>query len=188
MRLGAIILAAGSSKRFGRTNKLLHRINGVPLLVKVLGGFERLELDELLVVTGHQSQLVENILGGVKVRTVFNPEYELGMGTSLACGVRSLRSARLDGLLVCLGDLPGLREEHVVQVINAFREAKGTAIVQPCFSGKRGHPVCFPNRYFEQLEKLTDDQGARDILAAEHEGLVFVEMEDDGCIKDLDTI
>ncbi|MDQ8199092.1 nucleotidyltransferase family protein [Pelagicoccus enzymogenes] len=187
MRLGAVVLAAGQSRRFGVANKLLHVVDGEPLLARVLAAFEGLDLAEVVVVTGYQANRIEPLLEGRKLRSVFNASFEEGMGSSLACGVRSLEDAGLDGLLLSLGDLPRLKRQHVARVIQAFQRKGGEAIVQPRFQGVRGHPVCFPKRCLESLKALSGDQGAREVLATEGDSVVFLDMDDDACVRDMDT-
>ncbi len=188
MKLGAVVLAAGSSKRFGPRNKLLHAVEGVPLLCRVLDAFEGIGLEGLVVVTGHESERVDKLLGARGIRSVFNPNYKEGVGTSLASGVQSLQGMGLEGVLVGLGDLPGLKREHVASVRAAFMQAGGNAIVQPCFDGKRGHPVCFPARCFDPLLALKGDKGARELIAQEGDRVILVPLESDGCVRDLDEI
>lgn len=187
MRLGAVILAAGQSKRFGKENKLLHAVDGEILLHRVLRAFAAARLEKLVVVLGHEAEAVGEALAEWEVQTVFNAKFTEGMGGSLACGVRGLAAECLDGLLLCVGDLPGLRAGDVERVRDAFVAEAGRSVVVPCFAGRNGHPVCFPNRLFEALGDLRGDEGARKIIAGEGDKVRRLEMPDAACIQDLDV-
>lgn len=186
MKLAAVILAAGQSKRFGKGNKLLYEIDGTSLVHRVLQAFEEVGLVETLVVLGHEARAISEALVDKNVKTVTNPEFEEGMGSSLAVGTRALEGLNLDGVLVCVGDLPDLKSTHVAMVIERFEEAFAEAIVVPRFQGTRGHPVCFPARCLPELAQLSGDQGARKLIAKEK--VVFLEMPDVACIRDMDNL
>ncbi len=187
MKLGAVILAAGSSTRFGNENKLLHLVDGTPLLHRVLGAFSQIELEEIVVVLGHEAECVKASLGGFDLRTVINHDYREGMGSSLSVGVKALLNGSLDGAFVCLGDLPGLTGSHVECVQSAFVSSRSERIVVPQFSRKRGHPVCFPRWSFDGLASLSGDKGARGLIQAEKDRVTVVDMPDDSCVRDMDT-
>ncbi|MBK1875722.1 nucleotidyltransferase family protein [Pelagicoccus mobilis] len=185
-KLATVVLAAGESKRFGSENKLLHRVEGEPLLGHVLNAVTACDFEDVVVVLGHEADSILPLLEGLPVRTVLSPNYREGMGESLRAGVEALQDADLDGLIVCLSDLPKLRPHHVEKVIDAFASNNGSSVVVPVFKGQRGHPVCFPKRLFEKLSALSGDRGARDLIRVEGERGVFLEMDDDACIRDVD--
>lgn len=188
MRLGAVVLAAGKSTRFGKDNKLLHLVDGEPLLHRVVRAFLDVGLVELIVVLGHEARVVQESLSRFDLRTVVNPNFEEGMGSSLSFGVKALPKKNLDGVFVCLGDLPELKSSHVEMVRDAFIAARSEQIVVPRVSGKRGHPVCFPHWCFDRLEELSGDKGARGVIESEGARVMTLEMSDDAVVRDMDTL
>lgn len=184
--LSAVILAAGMSRRYGKSNKLLELFGGEALVRRSLQPFLGLGLKELVVVLGYEGDRVGTVLRGLPVRLVVNPEFAEGMGSSLAFGVKALRGDGLDGCLVSLGDLGELREEEVRKVCSTFYEEGGERVVVPTFEGQRGHPVCFPQSCFEGLRRLTGDRGAKGLVEG-NGGVRFLDMCRDGCIRDRDT-
>jgi len=186
--LVAIVLAAGESKRFGASNKLLHRVDGVPLVNRVLAALSGRLISETIVVLGHESEQVAEVLVGENLRIVRNPDFHLGMGSSLRCAVSALKRPFPGGVLVCLADLPDLSRAHVRAVVERFWEASGDSIVVPVYEGKRGHPVCFPRQLLPELEELSGDEGARKIIESRKETVVFLNFDDDACIRDMDSI
>ncbi len=187
MRYGAVVLAAGKSERFGRENKLLHEIDGAPLLRRVVLAFVAAGISEIVVVLGYEADAVKRCLDGLSVGTVRNADYEEGMGVSLACGASVLDQASLDGVFLCVGDLPYLSDFHIDVVRHAFEDSAGSACVVPGYQGIRGHPVCLPASYLPELKKLSGDEGARRLFSKGDSRVLFVELPDDGCIRDMDS-
>ncbi len=188
MKLSVIIPAAGFSRRAPSGNKLLERLPGggtvlqhVALLLAGLG--ER----ELIVVTGHQSAAVEESLRGLPLRCVHAEHHALGMGASLAAGVRAC-AADADGFLVCPGDLPWLQAQTVAAVRDAFVAGRGLSHVIPASGGRRGHPVVLGAWLRARLEALSGDEGARVLLAGDPERGRVLELcvSDEGIHRDVD--
>ncbi|MDG2254371.1 MAG: nucleotidyltransferase family protein [Opitutaceae bacterium] len=183
----AIILAAGQSRRMGPVNKLLMVVEGVPMVERVMLAIQAAGVEKTIVVTGFESDRIEERLSGYDIEFARNEKFEAGMGSSLAVGTAALAEKRFDGILVCLGDLPYLKKDSIVKVIDAFNQANGEKIVVPCFEGKRGHPVIFPSRYRENLESLEGDAGARALIQQEARNLLELGLSEEGIIRDMDT-
>ena len=188
LRIAAIVLAAGQSKRMGLVNKLLMDIEGIPMVERVVSVIQAVGVEKTLVVTGYERDRIEQCLNGYDIEFVWNADYEAGMGTSLAAGAKALAQQRIDGILVCLGDLPYLEVDTMRKAMDCFYEAKSDKIVVPVFQGKRGHPVIFPVRYRPDLEGLKGDAGARALIEQEAGNLLELDLSDQGTIRDLDTM
>ncbi|MEE8146949.1 MAG: NTP transferase domain-containing protein, partial [Longimicrobiales bacterium] len=98
-----VVLAGGSSTRMGGPNKLLERVDGVPMVATVVRAALASRADEVLVVTGEDRERVEACLSGLPVRLVWNPDHIKGLSTSLRAGVSDLPSGAR-AVAVCLGD------------------------------------------------------------------------------------
>ena len=114
---------------------------------------------------------------------VVNENAEQGMGTSIAAGVAATSAA--SGWLIALGDMPSIRVETMVAVVDALHS--GARIVVPTMAAKRGHPVGFSARYFARLQSLTGDIGAREIIMADVNCVEEISVEDAGIFADIDT-
>ena len=171
----------------GPVNKLLMEIEGVPMVERVLLAIQAAGVEKTIVVTGFESDRIEERLSGYDVEFVWNENFEAGMGSSLAVGAAALAENRFDGILVCLGDLPYLKKDSIGKVIDAFKKAKGEKIVAPCFEGKRGHPVIFPSHYKKPLEGLQGDAGAPALIQQEAQPLLELDLSEEGTIRDIDT-
>jgi molybdenum cofactor cytidylyltransferase len=163
-------------------NKLLLEIDGRPMLARVVDAILATPARPVWVVTGHQADAVRAALGDRDVRIAHNAQHAEGIGASIRAGVRALEPAP-DGVLVCLGDLPGLRAQSVQALLDAFAPER---ICVPVYGGRRGHPVLFARRFLAQLAELTGDRGARGILAAHPHAVCEVPVADAGVALDVD--
>jgi molybdenum cofactor cytidylyltransferase len=182
-RVAALVLAAGQSARMCGPNKLLLEIDGRPMLARVVDTILATPARPVLVVTGHQADAVRDVLGDCDVRFAHNTQHAEGIGASIRAGVRALELT-LDGVLVCLGDLPGLREESVEALLAAFAPDR---ICVPVHDGRRGHPVLFGQRFLPELAQLAGDRGARSILEDHPHAVCAVSIADEGVTFDVDS-
>ena len=181
-RVGALVLAAGRSARMRGANKLLLEIDGRPMLARVVDALLATPVRPVWVVTGHQADAVRAALSEREVRFVHNAQHAEGIGASIRAGARALEPA-LDGVLVCLGDLPGLRAESVEALLAAFAPER---ICVPVHGGWRGHPVLFGRRFLPELARLAGDRGARSVLEAHPDAVCEVPVADAGVALDVD--
>lgn len=184
-KVAAILLAAGRSTRMGETNKLAARLAGKALVAHVVGAAAASKAVETVVVTGHQREIVEPLAAGEGVRFVHNPDYREGLSTSLAAGVRALGGA-CDAAIVLLGDMPSIDSAMIDRMIDTAGSAPADSIVVAAHGGKRGNPVLWPRRYFEELTRIEGDIGARQLIAAHGGSVVAVELGEAAAF-DLDT-
>jgi len=185
-RVAAVVLAGGQSRRMGSLNKLLAPVDGVPMVRATLQRICAAGVDRVLVVTGHQRERVHAALQGIAVDFVHNPQYAQGLSTSLACGIAAL-GADVDAALVCLADMPRVRAQHVQRLLAAFDPVEGRSICVPTHRGKRGNPVLWDRRYFQEMAAVRGDVGARHIIGEHADAVCEVEMDDDGVLLDVDS-
>ena len=185
-RIAAIILAAGQSRRMGRTNKLLAEIDGVAMVRHAAEAIVSSSVASVVVVTGHESARVRKALGGLDVTFVENPDYADGLSTSLAAGVSALPDG-VDGAVICLGDMPMIEPRHVNRLISAFDAEEGRTICVPVTRGKRGNPVLWGADYFDEMTRIKGDVGAKHLMGQYAEAVCEVEIGDEAVLTDIDT-
>lgn len=185
-RIFALVLAAGQSRRMGKRNKLLLKVQGVPLVRRVVDAAAASSCDGVCVVTGHEPARIEAALSGAGVKTVHCQDYASGLSASLKSGIAALPKA-CDAVLVCLGDMPGVTTAHIDRLIAAYDPLERRAVCVPTFGGKRGNPVLWDRRFFSELMDLKGDVGARHLIGEHAHLLCEVPMEDDGVLTDVDT-
>jgi molybdenum cofactor cytidylyltransferase len=185
-RIGALLLAAGQSRRMGGPNKLLAEIDGAPMVAHVARRLLASRARPIIVVLGNQAKAVEAALGKLPIEKVRNPEFADGLSTSLKRGIAALPTD-LDGALVCLGDMPLISGRHLDRLIAAFNPLEGRAIIVPTRRGKRGNPVLWSQRFFPEMAELAGDVGAKHLIGEHAELVAEVEMDDDAVLVDIDT-
>lgn len=173
--VAVVLLAAGQSRRMGSTNKLTADLNGKPMVRHAAEAANASKASHTLVVTGHEAESVKMALAGLDLNLTENPDYQDGLSTSLAAGIRSLPQ-ECDAALILLGDMPGVTGEMIDRMIETARASPNGSIILATFDGKRGNPVLWPRSMFEALTLISGDVGARHLLG-EHAGhLVTVEL------------
>ena len=185
-RIACVILAAGQSRRMGRTNKLLATIDGKPMVRWAAEAALASAADPVLVVVGHEAEKVRAALADLPVIFVENPDYAAGISTSVRRGVAALK-AGIDGVAVCLGDMPRISAGQIDRLIAAYDPVEGRALCIPTWRGKRGNPVLIGSRFFTELQEITGDVGARPLISQYPELICEVDMGDDAVLLDIDT-
>ncbi|MFC1872734.1 molybdenum cofactor cytidylyltransferase [Chloroflexota bacterium] len=184
VRVSAIILAAGSSRRAGAFKQLLPLGNKTIIEVTVDNYLES-AVKEVVVVLGHRADEIARILGDHKVNIVTNDQYLQGMSTSLRVGLKAV-DTDADGFLLALADQPLVDVRTINTIIKASAFYK-KGITLPTYLGKRGNPVLFDIYYKAALLVATGDKGGRDVIRAHPEDVCEVAVDCPGVTADIDT-
>ncbi len=179
MKINGLILAAGDSSRLGQAKQLL-RIDGQSLLqhieAKLLGC-----LNEVFVVLGHNHQRIQREL--TAAHAIINPNWQSGMGSSIACGVAAAKKGAT-GILLSLCDQPLIPQSHYQQLLDQFKQHP-TKMTATAYAQTQGVPAIFPDSHFSQLLTLDTRYGAQKILQQPSEHTSTVQCE--AAAFDLDT-
>jgi molybdenum cofactor cytidylyltransferase len=114
---------------------------------------------------------------------VINEDWEAGQLSSIQSGLRSLL-AGTDGMLLCLIDHPLISRKLVGELVERFY-ASGKAIVLPIYKGRRGHPVIFASRLYDELLGAPLETGARAVVWGNREEVFEMETAEEGCVLNL---
>jgi molybdenum cofactor cytidylyltransferase len=187
--IGAVVLAAGQSRRMGQP-KLCLPWGKTTILGQVIETLAKAGLDEIVVVTGAARHEVEAAIaeqiGQFPIRVVHNPAYEqTEMLGSIQTGLRAL-SDRVEAALIVLGDQPQVQERTVKLVVAAYRNHQAGLVI-PSYNQRRGHPWLAARHLWPSLLALTPLQTPRDFLQAHAAQILYVPVEDDSILKDVDT-
>lgn len=171
-RIGGILLAAGAGKRMGNRPKCLLQLDGESLLACQLNALSQAGVSELWVVLGHYAKRIQQevCLSRWSVRTVHNPQPDVGHVGSLRVGLRALAPG-LDVVLVALADQPLINTQDVADLLCAFASRPaGTDMLQPFVRGLPGNPVVFSASVAQQILAADVQVGARQWQQAHPEG------------------
>ena len=189
--IAAIVLAAGSSRRFG-SDKLLHplTLHGVTLPLaahSLLPWLETFERTTVVIRPGSTEfcRAIEAALDNFKhkaIRWAVCADASQEMSASLACGINA--NPGTAGCLIGLADMPAVPLAAIVGVRNAL--SGGATLAAPFDDDRRGHPVGFASQYYEELLSLTGDTGARRVLEQNMSRIMRIQVDDEGIIADID--
>jgi molybdenum cofactor cytidylyltransferase len=168
------------------SNKLLEDIDGRPMVVRTAQRLLSSRARPIVAVLGNQAEAVDAALGRLPVERVGNPAYAEGLSTSLKRGLAAL-PPDIDGVIVCLGDMPLVAGRDLDRLIAAFNPLEGRAIIVPTRRGKRGNPVLWARRFFPEMTELAGDVGAKHLIGEHAELVAEVEMDSDNVLVDIDT-
>ena len=184
--VSALVLAAGRSTRMGPVNKLLVPVGGRAMVRGVVEQLESSSVRPIIVVTGHEAERVGKALAGTEARLIHNPAYREGLSSSIRAGLPALPESA-DAAIICLGDMPLVASRHVDMLVAAFDPDEGREICVPVFEGKRGNPVLFARRFFEEVAAVRGDVGARHLIGEYEEYVCEVAMDDRAVLFDVDS-
>ena len=186
MNYAAIILAAGSSSRMGRSKQMLE-VDGEKLLIKATRAALEAGLKDVIVVIGHYEEIHRKVLDHQPVEIVYNPSWPSGMGNSLKTGLSHLMTNHptVDAVIVLVCDQPHLSGEVLTALIRRYEET-GKPIVASRYSGMPGVPALFDKTFFGKLAGIPDEEGAKKIILRHPSDAVTVDFP--GGAVDLDTI
>lgn len=185
--IGAVILAAGAARRYG-ADKRLQPLATSTVAETTIEKYLRV-FDSVRVVLKGPSDPLTQVLSknAWQLEVVYSPNAHLGMGHSLAAGVKDLE---WEYTFVALADMPLITAA-------TLRELKETAknnldtIIRPRDTTDNanafGHPIGFPHRFFAELANCQGDEGARGLLKAHKDSILTVDCLDPGVIQDIDT-
>ncbi len=160
-RVYCAVLAAGTSSRFG-SPKQLATVGGETLVARASASAEAVCPGRSLLVAGHEAMAVIAASRGHCRGSTINANFREGIGTSIACAVRTLRHVA-DGLLLVLADQPEVTEAHLRQLLSAFESDPEKAVASH-YAGTLGPPAVFPSAMFDALQALDGDHGAKRLL------------------------
>ncbi len=181
--VAGIILAAGESRRMGHDKALLPLGNSNFLhhLLEVLEG----EAAPLLVVLGHHAEEIESQLPSANSLVLRNPNYALGQLSSLQVALRHLQNQPVAGALVCLVDHPAITKKVVRLLLERFQKTAAPILIPTC-RGRRGHPVLFASRLFQELLDAPLEVGARSVVRNHAAEVELTETGEEGILLDID--
>lgn len=180
--IGAVILAAGGSSRFGRPKQLL-RFRGETLISRAVRAAAEAQCTPIVVVTGDAGDAIRSEIRDTSAVVVENVDWRRGLGTSIGAGMRYLIDST-DAVAVLTCDQPLVEAAQIAELI-AVRKQTGKPIIASGYMNTLGVPALFDRSCFPALLSLPDESGAKSLLIDRPDDVASVPFED-GAI-DIDT-
>jgi len=184
-RVGAIILAAGLSRRMEEHNKLLLPIGGVPMIRHVVETYLEAIDGEVYVVTGFEATRIGASLVGLPVRLVHNEDFEMGQPFSVRAGL--LEAPDAAHLLIGLGDQPQLTIEDLLTLIRAHLGENTAKISIPFHGEVRGNPIIVPTDMRSGLLADKTNPGCAKFTRGNPDLVRHIPLSQPGFFNDIDT-
>lgn len=184
--LSAIILAAGLSRRMGSENKLLLNYNNSSLIKETISQVSKSTgIHEIIVVLGHEAELLSDHIAQENIKTVYNEKYKLGQTTSIQAGV-SKADNKSQGFMICLGDMPFIRTDEYNTLIEFWNKSETDSIVRPYINEKPGHPVIFDASYRSDILEENYMEGCRTVIKKNSAKLIRFISDNRNYLIDID--
>lgn len=161
-----MLLAAGRGTRLGGRPKCLLKLDGVPLILRLLAALRDGGVDEVVVVLGHYADRIAPLLEGLTITVVHNPDPDVGPVSSQRLGLAALVGAH-DAVVVALADQPMIEAADIAALIDAWvARPAGAQVVHPRVGADRGNPVIVSAAVRSQVLAAPPDVGCRQWQAA----------------------
>ncbi len=183
--VGAVVLAAGRSRRMGRC-KLTLPWGDDTVIGAVVSALERGGARPIVVVTGAWAAEVRRALAGRNVRWAHNPhDAEDAMLRSAQYGLQAL-PPETEAALLALGDMPAVPVGVIAALVDGFA-ARRPALLVPSFRRRRGHPWLLARALWPALLALRPPATLRDFLHTHADAIAYLEVDTPAVLQDLDT-
>jgi len=183
MAIAGILLAAGSATRMGR-NKLLLELAGEPLVRRAARRALEAGLGPLLVVLGHEAELVREALSGLPCRFVQNPDWRQGQSTSVSAGAAAV-PPDAEAAVVLLADMPFVDAAAIRAVTSRWRET-GAPLVSCRYGGVPAPPTLYCRPLLAELQGGHGEGRGREVVRRHGDRAAWVDLPA-GALADVDA-
>jgi molybdenum cofactor cytidylyltransferase len=162
--VGAIILAAGDSSRFGRP-KQLARFGDKSLIKRVVDAADAAGCSPIVVVIGSERAGIRDELREAPVVLVENQNWRTGIGSSIRTGMQSLSNVapQIQAVVMLVCDQPETNARTIKGLITTYEESK-RGIVASSYGDTVGVPALFDRSLFVELRSLSNEFGAKSVI------------------------
>lgn len=182
-RIAAVLLAAGTSSRFGDEDKLMADLRGKPLFAHAMEAVASMAFAELVAVVrpAALAPVIHRKLDRRGYTLIVNDRPEEGVAGSIIQAVRHVMpQSRIRGMLLCPADMPNVPQTHYNRLCLAAQDIRSVVASTDGFSPSL--PALIGRRHFTELLALRGDHGPRALLSQ------ALQLETDGTVlHDIDT-
>ena len=190
IKITCLVLAAGLSSRMTIGNKLLLKVKNITVIENTIKNLYKSNIDEFLIVLGHQSNLLSKALKNFKLSLIINDSYKEGISSSIIKGISKIDD-KSNGVMICLADMPKITSRTYNILIDKFKNFYAIStplIILPVYNGKTGNPVILSNHFFSELKKISGDIGAKFLIKKNKKYIKKVILSEKYILEDIDTL
>lgn len=185
--LTCLIIAAGNSSRLGQPKQLVLK-SSKSLLRNTVELAESIS-SQVICVLGYGAERMTLELMDSHTYPVINHNWKQGMGSSIACGVESIKY-ETDAVMILLCDQWQLTYYDLNDLLKCWQQHPQQIIASEYFDNRKqksiiGAPAIFPQRYFSELCQLKTT-GAKQLIQKHQEFVKTVQL--DNAAFDLDVV
>jgi molybdenum cofactor cytidylyltransferase len=181
-----IVLAAGKSTRMHGRNKLLVKIEGKPMIRRIVETALNSKVDEVIVVLGWEAQKIRGVLADMPCRFVLNKDYERGQSSSVRAGLQDVGQTTR-AILVLPGDVARIDTHSINVVLDAYNNGKAPIVVA-AHKARLGHPILLSRELFEEIEQIDEQTfGLKSVVKRHEAEMQLVETGTENVLQDVDA-
>ena len=157
MYIESFILAAGTSKRTGKINKLTKKYKNKPLIEHTIQNYIDSNIDYNNIITGFESDKINKIALKFNLVTIYNKNFSKGILSSIKVAIHNIQK-QTTGVIIGLGDMPLVKTSDLNLLIDKFTSADFKKICIPESYKKTGNPIIFPVRILKIILRDIDTE------------------------------
>ena len=184
LKIGVVILAAGSSSRMGDDPKQLLKFQGKTLLRRAAETALQTEFSTVVIV-GAKQEIFKKEVEDLPLKIAVNENWKVGISSSIQKGLSVLAEDDFQAAIVMLCDQPLVTSEVLMRLKDAFIESK-KPIVACRYENTIGVPALFAREVFAELNDLSGDEGAKKIIVKDLSRTVLIYVPE--AAFDVDTL
>lgn len=178
--IGALVLAAGFSTRFGSSKLMAELQDGNTVFGQTIARITEALPEHIVVTRPEMTALLQRAAPSSPIRPF--EQAKRGMGATLAYAAQQVED--WDGCLVCLADMPFIQVSTYLAIAESLRS---DSIVVPTWQTKPGNPAAFGSKFFAEIALLDGDSGGRKLIDSHAQAVRHLPVEDPGILQDIDT-
>lgn len=182
--IGAIVLAAGQSRRAGVAKLLVEGADGLPMFMRCVNAAIASNAKPVFVITGYRHEELEEWLQKLDVNVIYNPAYETGVRTSIQLGLKAMPSA-CDGAILLPADMPEITSAELNKLINKVDTSLPKFVNFLTHKGVKSNPVLWSKSLYDKADLVPENAAFRVVFAEHADYSHAIEIKDSRILQDL---